>query len=267
MDKVYDIPLTQVTRSTDPAVIARGKHLVESIGACGAKDCHGSALSGGNTLNIGPLLTMSAPNITPNGMGAVYNDAELFRLVRHGIKKDGRSLRFMPAHEISWMADADLTAIISYVRTVPGVDKPNGPMEIKTLGKFLDRKEQIIIDVARKIDHGPHKDPPPPAPTVDYGSYIGKLCTGCHGEHLSGGPIPGAPASMAVPLNLTPHETGLKGWTYEDFDKLVTTGIRKNGQMVAKMMPIENLAKMDETEKKALYAYLMSLAPLPFGGR
>jgi hypothetical protein len=72
---------------------------------------------------------------------------------------------------------------------------------------------------------------------------------------------------MAVPLNLTPHETGLKGWTYEDFDKLVTTGIRKNGQMVAKMMPIENLAKMDETEKKALYAYLMSLAPLPFGGR
>jgi hypothetical protein len=267
MDKVYDIPLPQVTRSTDPAVLARGKHLVESIAACGGKDCHGSALSGGNTLNIGPLMTVTAPNITPGGMGAVYNDAELFRLIRHGVKKDGRSVRFMPVQDFSWFSDADATAIVSYIRTVPSVDKPNGPMEIKTLGKFLDRKDQFIVDVARKVDHGPHKDPPPPAPTAEYGSYIARLCSGCHGEHMSGGPIPGAPADMAVPLNLTPHETGLKGWTYEDFDKLMTTGMRKNGKQVAALMPIEAFQKADETEKKALYAFLMSQAPLPFGGR
>jgi len=33
------------------------------------------------------------------------------------------------------------------------------------------------------------------------------------------------------------------------------------------MMPVSTLGKMDDTEMHALYAYLMSLPPRPFGGR
>lgn len=32
-------------------------------------------------------------------------------------------------------------------------------------------------------------------------------------------------------------------------------------------MPVENWSQMNETEKHALYIYLVSLAPLPYGGR
>ena len=37
VEKVYDVPIPQITRSTDPAVIARGKHLAESMSACAAR--------------------------------------------------------------------------------------------------------------------------------------------------------------------------------------------------------------------------------------
>jgi len=267
MDRVYDVPLPKVERMTDAVALARGKHLMESIAACSVGDCHGEDTGGGKSIEIGPLGTFTGPNISAGGLGAAYSDAEIFRLIRHGLKKDGRSVRFMPAHEINWLPDSDLTAIISYLRTMPPVQKPNGPMELGLLAKVLDSQDMIIIDVARRIDHSKTDIAPPPAPTVAYGSYIGRACTNCHGATLGGGPIPGAPPEMAVPLNLTPDATGLKGWTFEDFEKVMATGVRKNGKKLDAMMPVAALNKMDETEKKALWAYLQSVPPKPFGSR
>jgi hypothetical protein len=70
---------------------------------------------------------------------------------------------------------------------------------------------------------------------------------------------------MAVPLNLTPHETGLQGWTLADFEQLLATGKRKDGRALDPMMPFAELAKMNDVEKQALFAYLQSVPPLPFG--
>jgi hypothetical protein len=267
MDKVYDVPVVHVTRSTDPAILERGKHLTESLGGCTGKNCHGADLAGGMPLEMGPLATVTGPNITPNGMLAVYKDGDLFRLLRHGIKMDGRSVRFMPVQDMAWLSDADLIAIVSYLRTVPGIDKPNGPVVMKTLGKIIDRKNGVVLDVARRIPQDHPDLAPPPSEDAAYGKYEARLCTGCHGEHLSGGQIPGTPASFAIPLNLTPGATGLEGWTFDDFDKLLTTGVRKNGRHIDPLMPTESFGRMNATEKKALYAYLMDLPPLPFGGR
>lgn len=267
MERVYDVPLPAIERSTDPQVLARGKHLVEATAACAGSDCHSSDLGGGKTIEMGPLGKLTGPNITAGGLGAVYSDAELARLIRHGIKKDGRSVRFMPVHEINWMPDSDVTAVVSYLRTVPKVDRPNGPMQLGLLAKVLDRKGAIVIDVARKIDHANIELAGAPAPTAEYGRFIARGCTGCHGETFAGGKIPGAPSDMPIPLNITPHDTGLKGWSYEDFDKLLTKGERKNGQKLNPFMPIEALGKADEIEKKALWAFLEKLPAKPFGER
>lgn len=267
MERVYEVPVPKVERSSDPAVLARGKHLAESLGGCMMGDCHGEDLGGGKSIEVGPLGVFTGPNISAGGLGAAYSDGDLFRVIRHGLKKDGRSLRFMPAHEIAWLPDSDVTALISYLRTLPPVQKPNGPMEIGTMAKVLDRYDMIVVDVARRIDHDKPDLAPPPTPTADYGKYIGRLCTGCHGATLAGGPIPGAPPELPIPSNITPDATGLKGWTYEDFDKLLTTGIRKNGKKLDPFMPVAAIGKMDETEKKALWAYLTSVPPKPFGER
>jgi cytochrome c553 len=267
MDKVYDIPLPTVTRSTDPAVLARGKHLTEAIAPCSNGDCHGKDMSGGKTIEIGPIGRVTAPNITSGGLGAAYSDAELARLIQHGVKKDGRTVRLMPMQEVTWLSDADVAAMVSYLRTVPAVDKPNGPTEVGVLGKVLDQRNEFPMDVARRIDHTKREVAPDPTPTADYGKYLARLCSGCHGEQLSGGKIPGAPPSIPIPPNLTPHETGLKDWTYEDFDKLLTTGVRKSGKQLNPFMPYESYGKMEEVEKKALFAYLKSAPAVPFGNR
>jgi hypothetical protein len=267
MDTVYDVPVPTITRSTDPAVLARGKHLAESVMPCSNADCHGGDFAGGKTLELGPLGTFTAPNITTAGLGAAYNDGEIARLLRHGIKKDGRSLRFMPVHESNWLPDSDIVAIVSYLRSMPAVDKPNGPIELHTMAKVLDRRDALHIDVARQITHDHIETAPPPSATAEYGRFIGRLCTGCHGEQLSGGRPDGWPPQFPTPLNLTPHETGLKDWTYDDFAKMLDTGVRKNGQSIRPPMPRDAFAKCDETERHALWAYLRSLPPTALGNR
>ena len=266
INRVYDVPLVTFERSTDPAVLARGKHLAESLLPC--ESCHGQDLGGGKGKDVGPVMFISAPNITSAGLGAAYSDSELFRLLRHGIKKDGRSVRLMPVPDWNWVPDSDLVAVISYVRTVPPVERANGTMKIKALGKVLDRRDSIPIDVARRIDHMKiEMGPSQPSATAEYGKWLGRMCSGCHGPTFSGGAIPGAPPSLAAPLNLTPHETGLKGYTYDELMHVLETGIRKDGRKLDSFMPRDGINKMDDTEKHALFAFLSTLPPRPFGQR
>lgn len=265
--KVYAVPPIAVQRSTDPAVLARGKHLVEATAACASADCHGGDLGGGKPLAMGPVGTFVGPNLTPGGVVDSYSDGELARVVRHGLKRDGTTVRFMPSQDFSWLPDADLAAIVSYLRSVPAVRRDNPATEVGVLGKVLDQRDQFVVDVARRIDHYAKGDGTPAEPTPAYGKLLARLCQGCHGEHLSGGPIPGAPPSTPVPTNLTPDATGLAGWAYADFDRLLVQGVRKNGAKLDPFMPIEAFGRMNETEKRALFEYLRTLEPRPFGGR
>ena len=116
MDKVYTVAPLPLARSNDPAVIARGKHLVEAVAACAGAKCHGPDLAGGEALTMGPLGTLTGPNITPSGLGAAYSDGELARLIRHGLKKDARSLRFMPAQDFNWLPDNEIVQRVLEVR-------------------------------------------------------------------------------------------------------------------------------------------------------
>jgi mono/diheme cytochrome c family protein len=267
LDKVYDVPLRTIQLSTDPAVLARGDHLAHSIAPCATSDCHGKDLGGSKLMEIGPIGTFAGPNITSAALGAVYSDGELARIIEHGVKKDGRGVRFMSSHEFNFIPESDLVAVISWLRTQPPVNRPSPPMHIGTLGKVLDRLDKLPIDVARRIDHQKIEKAPAPTPTVAYGRFIGRLCSGCHGNNLSGGPIPGAPPDMAVPLNLTPHATGLAGVSFEGFKKTMQTGLRRDGRKLDPMMPVEAFGQFDDIEMQALYAYLMSLPGREFGGR
>jgi hypothetical protein len=267
--RVYDLApdATPFVASKDPEVIARGEHLAKSVAPCAAGPCHAADLGGGTTIDMGPIGVFTGPNISAGGLGVAYSDSELARVVRHGIKKDGRSLRFMPVQDFAWLPDSDVVAIVSWLRTQPAIERPNGPNAVYTLGKILDRRDKILLDVARRIDHDKRENVPTPSPTSDYGAFLARLCTGCHGERLSGGRIPGSPSSIPTPLNLTPDETGLKGWTYDDFDTLMTKGLRKNGKALDPFMPTEAFANFDATEKHALWARLQTLPPIAFGNR
>lgn len=267
MAKTYDLPIPKVTLPTDAAALARGKHLAFSLGGCATADCHGSNLSGGKEVGFGPLGVMRSSNITRGGLGGQYSDGELFRLLRHGITRTGKSVLFMPVQDFNWLPEKDLLAIIAWVRSVPPSSKSPAPMQVTWIGRIFDRLDWLVFDVGRRIDHKNIPQAPPPAPTAHYGSFIARGCQGCHGDHLSGGPIPGAPPNIPPPTNLTPHETGLKTWTMQDFRKAIATARRPNGTTIHSFMPLEILKNMNEIELQALWNHLRSLPPRPLGQR
>jgi cytochrome c553 len=268
LSKVYDIAPPDIHAVNDPAVIERGKHLVESIGGCG--ECHGKDLGGKDGEVMGPIGKVNGANLTTGkgGVAGRYTDGQLARVIRHGIKADGTSLRFMPSQDIAWWPDDDLVALVSYLRSLPPVDRTLGESHIGLLGKVLDRMEVLPLDVARRIDHSaPRPKTLPAEATAEYGSKLARSCVGCHGEHFSGGPIPGAPSNLPVPANITPHATGLAAATEADWNRLLDQGIKHDGKPLDPFMPIAMLRAMNETERAALWTFLRSLPPRPFGER
>ncbi|MCH7490140.1 MAG: c-type cytochrome [Gemmatimonadetes bacterium] len=266
--RVYDVPPPDVVASDDSVVIARGQHLAESIGGCQA--CHGPGMGGQLVEDMGPIGVFHGPNLTTGtgGLGNSYTDGELARAVRHGIKRDGRTVLFMPSMEFNWWPDEDLVAIVSYIRSLPPVDNAEPQSTVGLLGKLLDQFDMLPMTIAPRIDHeGDRPNAPDPEPTAEYGQYLVMSCFGCHGEGLSGGKIPGAPATFPIPSNLTPHETGLAGWTEADFVTLLNTGARPDGSEMDPFMPIAMTSAMNDIEKSALWAYLRTLEPVEFGNR
>ncbi len=171
---MYDVALPNVALSTDSAVLQRGKHLAESLGEC--TSCHGPNLGGGAVEDLGPLGTVTFPNVTSgkDGRLAAYSDGELARLLKHGIKRDGRTVRFMPAQNWGWWPAEDVAALISWLRTARPVDGNPGDANFKAMAKVLDRFNAIPLDIARRIDHAHLPKAPVPAPDAQYGAFVAR---------------------------------------------------------------------------------------------
>ena len=104
--------------------------------------------------------------------------------------------------------------------------------------------------------------------TKEHGAYVANMCIGCHGEHLSGGRIPGGPPDWPPAANLTPGEQSAMA-RYPDaatFMAMLRSGKRPDGSPI-KVMPFESLGKLDDVDVQALHAYLKTVPPRPAGGR
>jgi hypothetical protein len=67
----------------------------------------------------GPWGVSVSRNITPKGIGS-WTDAEIKRAITTGVSKDGSHLKPpMGFQYYAHMTDADLNAVIAYLRTVP----------------------------------------------------------------------------------------------------------------------------------------------------
>ena len=73
------------------------------------------------------------------------------------------------------------------------------------------------------------------------------------------------PWGLTYARNLTPHETGIKGWEEEVFIKALRTGKHmgmEKGRPIMPPMPWLNLAGAEEEDLKAIFHYLQSLKPV-----
>ena len=94
-------------------------------------------------------------------------------------------------------------------------------------------------------------------------------CTGCHGDTLSGGKIPGTPPDWPPALNLTPYPgSSTDVWSQAEFIRTLRTGITPRGnQLDTRYMPWKVLGQMTDDELKALWLFLRSAPPKEYGNR
>lgn len=245
--------------------IERGAHLVHTRANC--EGCHGPDLGGHAIIDVPILGYWAAPNLTL-GEGSVtkgFTAHEWDLAVRHGVRHDGRSSS-MPCGEFVNLSDHELSDIVAYVRSNPPVDRAIPRPRFGPVFAFLIATQPKMLP-AFGIDHAVEHavEPPAAAVTPEFGKHIAQVCTGCHGEHFSGGKLDGDP-NMPIVANLTPDPTGLKGWSEADFLKAMRDGRRPDGSAIAEAMPWKTFAQMDDVELRALWSYLRTLPPERKGG-
>jgi len=116
---------------------------------------------------------------------------------------------------------------------------------------------------------------------IEHGKYLANhvlQCVDCHSKRdfslFSGPPVPGTEASggevfdqtMGFPgtfisPNITPF--GIGEWTDGELFRLITTGVKKDGNPIFPIMPYHNYGKIDQEDIEAVVAYLRTLKPIP----
>lgn len=267
-NRTVTVPVSPVAMVNDAAAVARGKYLFESR-AC--MECHAQDGHGGDVVKDEGGMYVHAPNLTPGkgGVTAQYTAEDWVRIIRHGVKPNGRPALIMPSEDYNRLTDEDLIALVAYVRSLPPLDGQGAeirlPLPVKALYAF-----GVIKDSAERIDHTlPPPAPLPAAVNAAHGAYVAQGCIGCHGDQLSGGKIPGTPPDWPPAANLTPGK-GSVMVNYETPDKfraMLRSGKRPDGSAVSKVMPFRSLAMLDDTDVDAIYVFLKTVPPRDAGNR
>lgn len=244
--------------------IARGEHIVNTRAGCNG--CHAKDLGGAAIVDSPMLAHWVAPNLTA-GEGSVtrgFTANDWDRAVRHAVRRNGRSSS-MPAIEFANLSDHELSDIAAYINSRPPVNRDLGPVTFGPVFSALLAKDTDAL-LAYGMDHQkPHQaEPPAQVAGVALGAHLTQVCLGCHNMRLSGGKLVGDP-DMPIVANLTPHESGLKGWSEADFIKALREGKRPDGSAISKRMPWQAYGKMTDTELQAVWAYLQTVPAVAKG--
>jgi mono/diheme cytochrome c family protein len=267
---LFGLNLFWVTEVLAETPLERGAYLVRGIAACG--NCHtpkgpegdlpGMELAGMTYTDSEGKVIYQLPNITPDpetGVGS-WTDEQLVVAIREGIRPDGSVMEgIMPFELYRHMSDADVKAIVAFMRSVPAVrneiprPEMGKPLPVGKAGSTLR-----VADVSRE-------DP------VAYGAYLaGPMghCIECHtpGTHGNvdyanklgaGGRYFAGPWGESVSPNITP--AGLSRWTDDEIKTMISRGTRPDGSPMLPPMGYSYYANISDSDLDAIVAYLRSL--------
>ncbi len=178
-----------------------------------------------------------------------YSDEELFRLFKHGIKKDGTGLWSMPAGMFVNLSEKDIYQLIAYLRTVPAVENELPKIAFSFKGRMKIISGEIISEVTMARQAVKKFNYPDNPTIVQQGNYLAlTTCTECHGYDLRG-------AYGNPPLIIA------KAYKEAEFVKFLHTG-KALGNRELKMMSETCRTRFihySEEEIKSIHAFLMQL--------
>jgi cytochrome c553 len=254
--ETHDVAVAPLSIPDGADAIAWGGHLVRSVAGC--RDCHGADLAG-TVMGDDPVVRLVAPNLTPGrgGIGGQLSTDDWVRAIRHGVRRDGRSLLVMPSYAYARLTDGDLGAMVAFLSQLPPVDHELPSTRVKPLGRAVIATGAFDNEMAaRKVPDRSAFDDVDPGMSVAYGSYLATIsgCTSCHRADLKGGPY-GAPAAPPVP-DISP--AALADWDTDDFFRAMRQGLRPDGTELSESMPWRFLQGMTDDELHAIWLFLRS---------
>lgn len=252
LEQRYPLVREPVQAASGPDAIARGKRLADITGCT---DCHNADLRGKLFADDGWLHgRYYASNLTLKAR--IWSDEDLARIVRRGVRPDGRGVIAMPAMGFLRLTDAEIADILAYVRSLPagGDEQPAhylGPLDQWSLWTGRGPKAAIAYVAAERA-----KEPADAGPEHEAARHLaGIVCAECHGGDLTGnGWDSGAPD-----LGVT------RSYGLVEFTHLLRTGTGADGKEHGLMSQVarDRLHHLSDDEIAALHRYLLARATLP----
>lgn len=250
--------------------------------AAGCGECHTAdakdavPLAGGRAIPT-PFGTFYGPNITPDpehGIGG-WSTADFFRAMRLGVDRDGDDLfPAFPYASFTRLTDQDILDLKAYIFAQPPSSQPSPPHEV---GFPFNVRLLIPFWKLLYLEPGPEAPLAGATEPVARGAYLVRAaghCGECHTPRDAlGGPreaffLAGSPNgadNRRVP-NITPHDSGIGGWSEREIADLLETGATPDFDFVGGAMGdviAHSTSLLTNEDRRAIGAYLLFLPPLP----
>ncbi|MGH8196752.1 MAG: c-type cytochrome [Steroidobacteraceae bacterium] len=239
MRRTYDAPLVPL-RAAVPADPDAGAHMARVVG-CWA-GCHGREGEGGFE-EIEGIHKSAAPTLSQ--VVPQYSDEELVRLIRYGVKRNGRSAIGMISYATWPLANQDLVNIIAHLRAQPVLPPVPLSHDFTLRGRWAMMSGRWGVD-ADLVDRSlPRWGELPRNTPFERGRYLASIvCTACHGLDFRGSPLEQSPPLAIV-----------AAYSREQFRHLLRTASSVNGRELTAMSWVRNVDFTDQ-EIDDLYVFL-----------
>lgn len=259
----HDVPMQALPglKSPTAADLAEGQRLSAIVG-CWA-GCHGMKGEGGSEDAPG-IFSASAPTLSD--ALSRYSDAELVRLIRFGVKRDGRTALGMISGTFYALSDADLARIIAHLRRVPATPPVAEKRSVEFVGRLalvLGKWKTSVDEVDRSM---PRWGELPRTTPFERGRYLVSItCTECHGLDLQGEEFEKSPPMDVVRV-----------YNIQQFQHLMRTGKPISGRDLGIMSWTAQVgfSHFTDSEISDIHTYLLDYrnglptnAPSPSGNR
>ena len=277
-----DVPLPDLQIRATPAMLEHGQKLV----MMNCTGCHyneaGDRLSGrlfpdADTRALGMIYSANITQHPQHGIGA-YTDAELYRLLRTGVKRDHHLALPMMAGSPT-ASEEDLLAVIAFLRSDHPLVQPDPTQHPDFRPNLLTRALFHLMFKPTPLPAAPVVAPDP-ADEIAWGQHLLEARYGCYHCHstqaaeldplhpsqgpgyLAGGMVfhvenwhgEGESFSVTAPSLLS--REGVLSWSEDQFVAAVLWGMRPS--QVPYQPPMHPYTMMDSSEARAIYQYLHS---------
>jgi cytochrome c553 len=240
MRREYDAPLVPL-RTDAPVDLVEGERMARIVGCWDG--CHGRTGEGGHQ-EIEGIIRHTAPTLSQ--VLPMYSDEELVRLVRYGVKRDGRTAVGMISYAFWALGDQDLVNIIAHLRRQPTLPPIERTLELSWRGRVALATGEWKVS-AEQVDRSrPRWGDLPQTTAYERGRYIASItCSECHGLDFAGNSLEQAP-SLAI----------LAAYSEEQFEHLMRTGTPPGGRKLNDAMGWVADAPFTDEEIGGLYQFL-----------